>query len=76
MTLWKIFNFWCNQTDIQALLSTDELVILTNFPDNGAKIVDFFTTNEFWAQSQISLKSLNLVNKTNFTFFIELSRKK
>ena len=63
MPLEKNIHFWRNQADIQALVSTHEIIILTKFHGNWAKIEDFFVISQLWTQSQISLDSLYLLKQ-------------
>ena len=55
MPLVKNQQFLSNQADIQAVLPTLELVVLTKFHKDWQKIVDFFRNNEILIQSYFSL---------------------
>ena len=49
MPLVKNQQFLSNQADIQAVLPTLELVVLTKFHKDWQKIVDFLVIAKFWA---------------------------
>ena len=59
MPLIKNLQFLYNQANIQAILSTFELVIFTKFHKDWIKIVDFSTKAYFWA-SNIFLTSVSI----------------
>ena len=49
-------QFLPNHADIQAILPTHELVILTKFHNNWIKIVDFiFGLTNFWASNRFCI---------------------
>ena len=54
----KDLEFYSDQAVIQAILPTHELVILTKFLSDRAKIVDFLPFAFFWHVSNFSYQSL------------------
>ena len=57
--LTKNLQFYSNLADILTILSTHELIILTKFDEDQAKIVAFLLALHFWS-SKIFLISLQL----------------